>query len=90
MHIYESPFYYIDYCLAQTVALFFLFASMEDYDKAFAAYLNFSKTGGSKAFGTLVEEAGLCSPFKEGALKDVAKKANVLAKELHAKAGDNQ
>ena len=86
MHIYESPFYYIDYCLAQTVALFFLFASMEDYDKAFAAYLNFSKTGGSKAFGTLVEEAGLYSPFKEGALKDAAAKARVLAAELAEKA----
>ena len=85
MHIYESPFYYIDYCLAQTVALFFLFASMEDYDKAFAAYLNFSKTGGSKAFGTLVEEAGLYSPFKEGALKDAAAKARILAAELAEK-----
>ena len=70
------------------MALFFLFASMEDYDKAFAAYLNFSKTGGSKAFGDLVEEAGLCSPFKEGALKNAAEKARALAKELHLKAGN--
>ncbi|MBE6672224.1 MAG: M3 family oligoendopeptidase [Ruminococcaceae bacterium] len=85
MHIYESPFYYIDYCLAQTVSLFFLLASLEDYDKAFAAYLAFSKQGGSKAFGDLVEEAGLVSPFKEGALKEVAAKAKALAAELHTK-----
>ena len=91
MHIYESPFYYIDYCLAQTVSLFFLLASLEDYNRAFAAYLNFSKAGGTKAFGTLVEEAGLCSPFTEGALKDVAEKARALAKELHLKTkGDCQ
>lgn len=91
MHIYESPFYYIDYCLAQTVSLFFLLASLEDYNRAFAAYLNFSKAGGTKAFGTLVEEAGLCSPFTEGALKDVAEKASALAKELHLKTkGDCQ
>lgn len=85
MHIFESPFYYIDYCLAQTVSLFFLLASQEDYDKAFAAYLNFSKQGGSKAFGDLVTEAGLCSPFTEGALADVAEKASKLAKELSEK-----
>ncbi len=85
MHIYESPFYYIDYCLAQTVSLFFLLASLEDYDKAFAAYLDFSKKGGSRTFGTLVEEAGLPTPFKEGALKDVAAKAKALAADLHAK-----
>ena len=85
MHIYETPFYYIDYCLAQTVSLFFLIASLENYEKAFAAYLNFSKQGGAKAFGDLVEEAGLCSPFKEGALSEVAAKARVLAKELAEK-----
>ncbi len=85
MHIFESPFYYIDYCLAQTVSLFFLLASMEDYDKAFAAYLNFSKQGGSKAFGDLVTEAGLCSPFTAGALKEIAQKARALAKELAEK-----
>lgn len=85
MHIFESPFYYIDYCLAQTVSLFFLLASLEDYDKAFDAYLNFSKQGGSKAFGTLVTEAGLCSPFTEGALKEVAAKARKLAKDLAEK-----
>ena len=72
MHIYESPFYYIDYCLAQTVAIGFLLASRKDYDKALQAYLHFAKQGGTKAFEELIEEAGLASPFKEGSLQAMA------------------
>lgn len=74
MHIYESPFYYIDYCLAQTVAINFLLASLEDYDGAFERYLNFTRAGGEKAFGQLVEEASIPSPFTEGALDTMAEK----------------
>ena len=74
MHIYESPFYYIDYCLAQTVAINFLLASLEDYDGAFNRYLNFTRTGGEKAFGQRVEDAAIPSPFTEGALDVMAEK----------------
>ena len=85
MHIYEMPFYYIDYCLAQTVALAFLVASLEDYQSAFDRYLTFVRTGGRKAFGTLVEEAGLPSPFAEGALATMAEKASALAAKIASK-----
>lgn len=79
MHIYESPFYYIDYCLAQTVAIGFLVASTEDYDGALARYLAFAKSGGTKAFGQLIEDAGLASPFRDGALESLADKAMEIA-----------
>ena len=69
MHIYENPFYYIDYCLAQSVAVQFYLKSREDYDAAFAAYLDFVKKGASEEFPALVRAAGLNSPFSEGALK---------------------
>ena len=46
MNIYEMPFYYIDYCLAQTVAMGFLCASREDYEGALRRYVDFCKTGG--------------------------------------------
>lgn len=71
MHIYETPFYYIDYCLAQTAAFQFLLASQKDYEQAFAAYMHFSKQGGEKAWTELLTEAGLRSPFEDGALQDV-------------------
>ena len=82
MHIYQTPFYYIDYCLAQTVALNFLLESVEDYDGAFERYLNFSKTGGQKAFDKLISDAGLPSPFTEGSLDTMAKKVMNLAENM--------
>ncbi|MCI8415655.1 MAG: M3 family oligoendopeptidase [Ruminiclostridium sp.] len=82
MHIYETPFYYIDYCLAQTAALQFLLASQKDYDGAFARYVRFLSQGGEKVFTQLLEEAGLRSPFEEGALRQVAQETEALLEEL--------
>jgi oligoendopeptidase F len=82
MHIFESPFYYIDYCLAQVVALEFLSDSLEDYGGALARYMAHAARGGKYAFNTLVKMAGLASPFQEGALahmvENVSKKLDEL------------
>lgn len=72
MHIFETPFYYIDYCLAQTVALGFLALSERDYSLALEKYIEFCKTGGQKPFAELVKCAGIAYPFKDGALKEIA------------------
>ncbi len=85
MHIYESPFYYIDYCLAQTVAFGFLIKADKDYDKALADYIAFARQGGQKAFPELVAEAGIASPFEDGALAGIAKEVLRMEKELTAK-----
>ena len=82
MHIYESPFYYIDYCLAQTAAFQFLMASLKDYDEAFARYLHLSKQGGEKVWTDLLEEAGFPSPFTPGALKELAAQVEALLEKL--------
>ena len=82
MHIYESPFYYIDYCLAQTVALGFLIAMHKDYDKAFDKYIEFSKCGGTVPFPTLVKNAGLPDPFGNGSLDELGKGAEDILKSL--------
>ena len=82
MHIYERPFYYIDYCLAQTAAFQFLLASLEDYDDAFARYLRLSKQGGEKVWTDLLAEAGFPSPFEPGSLKDLAGKVEALLEKL--------
>ncbi len=78
------PFYYIDYCLAQTVALSFLVASREDYADAFARYLDFVRTGGQKSFPQLVKDAALPSPFEDGALASIAQKIGTLAASIEA------
>ena len=82
MHIYESPLYYIDYCLAQSVALQFLLKSREDYDAAFGAYLGLVSKGGEQEFPALVENAGLRSPFEKGALADTAVRSEALLRSL--------
>lgn len=82
MHIYESPFYYIDYTLAQTIAFQFLLLSLENYDKAFETYFKFLCHGGELMFTQLVKEAGLTSPFEEGALYDIGQKISSLIDKL--------
>lgn len=73
MHIYESPFYYIDYCLAQCVAFGFLCLAREDFDSALEKYVAFLKSTGAVSFPELVKAAGLASPFSQGALEKTSK-----------------
>ncbi len=75
-HIYQSPFYYIDYCLAQTVALMFWEKIQEDPRKAFQQYMKYTKLGGSLLFTDLLKQAGLESPFEEACLRGICTKAN--------------
>ena len=71
-HVYLSPFYYIDYCLAQTCALQFWQRARADRDAAMAAYRRIAEIGGSKPFSGIVAEAGLVSPFADGCLSNLA------------------
>ena len=82
MHIYELAFYYIDYCLAQVVALEFLADAQKNYDEAFGRYVEHCKRGGLYAFNHLVKLAGLKSPFEDGALKEVASTTVKLLSQL--------
>lgn len=75
LHIYGSPFYYIDYCLAQTVALGFWAMIQEDREKAWEYYMAYTKQGGSRTFTELLKNAGLKNPFDEETLRDVCEKA---------------
>ncbi|MBR3227228.1 MAG: M3 family oligoendopeptidase [Erysipelotrichaceae bacterium] len=71
-HIFQSPFYYIDYTLAQVCALQFYKRMLEKDPKAFSDYLKICRIGGQYSFLKIVEMAGLKSPFADGCLKDVA------------------
>lgn len=69
-HIYEVPFYYIDYTLAQICALEFWKKDQENHDAAWDDYLKLCQLGGSKSFLELIEEANLRSPFEDGTLEE--------------------
>lgn len=73
-HIYSSPMYYIDYCLAQITALEFWELSEKDWKGAFARYLDFVNSAGEKTFRGLVHGAGLKLPFETGCVKETAGK----------------
>lgn len=68
-HIYMSPFYYIDYCLAQICAFQFWKKALENREQALEDYLRLCRAGGSKSFLGLVETANLISPFEDGCLE---------------------
>ncbi|MUT66473.1 M3 family oligoendopeptidase [Paenibacillus sp. NEAU-GSW1] len=70
-HIFRSPFYYIDYTLAQICAFQFWKKMHEDRSAAWSDYLNLCRQGGSLSFTELVKVAGLISPFEDGCVTSV-------------------
>ena len=80
-HIYSSPFYYIDYCLAQTVALDFWARIQEDSQAAFETYMNYTSLGGTMFFTDLLKTAGLGNPFDAETLKKVCAAADAYLSE---------
>lgn len=74
-HIYSGPFYYIDYCLAQSVALQFWALIQEDQEQAWRRYVRLARQGGTMTYKELVAFAGLKDPFGEEALRDVCQAA---------------
>ena len=73
LHIYQMPFYYIDYTLAQTCAFQFWIKNEKDKGSAWKDYLTLCRAGGSLSFVNLVKLAKLNSPFEDGCLEDVVK-----------------
>ena len=74
LHIYDYPFYYIDYCLAQTCALQYKAMMDEDYTKAWKSYLKLCRLSASGFFTDMLKEVGLESPFEDGCIKKVIEK----------------
>ncbi len=75
-HIFERPFYYIDYCLAQTVALQFWALAQKDREGAWERYMKYTLQAGTKPLLGLIEGAGMDSPFGAEALRTVADAAS--------------
>ncbi len=63
-HMYQWPFYAIDYALAQVCALEYYHWMNTDFGAAWKSYLTFCRDTGTKSFPQLVADAGLDDPFK--------------------------
>ena len=70
-HIFDVPFYYIDYTLAQVCAFQFWIRASKDRSQAWQDYLRLCKAGGSMSFLELVRLAGLQNPFEEGCIQSI-------------------
>lgn len=71
LHVYLHPLYYIDYCMAQTVAFQIWTLSMKDREAAWKKYLAFVDAAGTKTFADLCRSADLRVPYEEGTMKDI-------------------
>ena len=71
-HIYQWPFYAIDYALAQVCALQYKCLMEEAPERAWQSYLTFCKKSGTMDFKSLAKEAGLMNPFEEDTIRYLA------------------
>jgi len=70
-HVFGSPFYYIDYTLAQICALQFFKRAQDKDPNMWSDYLNLCKIGGTQSFLGLVKTANLKSPFEDGCVSSI-------------------
>jgi len=73
-HIFSSPFYYIDYTLAQICSYQFWLRFNENRKEAWEDYLKICKIGGSQSFLEILKAGNLESPFEESTINSVASK----------------
>ena len=74
-HIFSSPFYYIDYTLAQACSLQFWKRSQDHDPDMWKDYVAICEVGGTKSFLDIVKTAHLKSPFERGSLKEIMESA---------------
>ncbi len=82
-HIFGTPFYYIDYTLAQVCAFQFLIADRKDHAKAWKKYVKLCKCGGKYPFVELLEKNKIKNPFEDGTIKKIMGQLNKILKEFN-------
>jgi M3 family oligoendopeptidase len=67
-HIFETPFYFIDYDIAHNCAVQLWIRYNENQNEGWHDFLNICKVGGSESLVELIQRARLLSPFEDGSL----------------------
>ncbi len=81
-HVFGSPFYYIDYTLAQVVAFQFHVENLKNHDKAWKKYVKLCKSGGKWPFCELLKHNHLRNPFEDGNIRKVILPLKKVLKEF--------
>lgn len=71
LHVFQYPFYYLDYALARIVSWDLWLRSLDDEQAAIDTYLHLCDIGGTKPFRRMVVDAGLGDPFDEATIEQV-------------------
>ena len=77
-HIFDQPFYYIDYALAEVGALQLAGLDRLDHARALEAYLSLCRIGGTMSLLQAFRHAGLGSPFDEKVITGLSAQAEQL------------
>lgn len=82
-HMFQWPFYAIDYALAQVCALEYHHWRMENQTDAWQSYLAFCRQTGAESFPELIRNSGLDNPFAEGTMQKLVEwlQASYLSEE---------
>jgi len=70
-HLFNYPFSYIDYNLAQMSAFEFYGRSKLNYQETWKDYVAFCSKGGSTSYLNLLAAGNLTNPFSDGAVADI-------------------
>ncbi len=70
-HIFNSPFYYIDYVLAQSCAFQYKVWMDKDYKAAWKSYLELCELSASKFYPEMLRQVGLKVPFEDGYFEEI-------------------
>jgi oligoendopeptidase F len=81
LHIFEVPFYYIEYAISQLGAIAVYKNCKENGPRAVKNYEDFLKLGYSKSVSDIYEAAGVKFDFSEGYIKEIVE---FIKKELEA------
>jgi M3 family oligoendopeptidase len=70
-HIFNTPFYFLDYAIAETAAMQLALMDARDSQRALHTYLRLCEIGGSKSVLEIFASAGMRSPFDETLIRDL-------------------
>lgn len=71
VHLFETPFYFIDYDIAHNCAIQLWVRYNENFEEGWSDFLNICRVGGSESLVEIINRARLVSPFEEGSLQSV-------------------
>lgn len=84
-HIYSSPFYYIDYTIAQVGAFEFFVESEEDFKSTMEKYLHFCTLGGLYPYKELLKQANIKDPMVKGTIESITPKLEAYLNKFDTK-----